>query len=77
VSNERELQVMPKQTRRLHKPATSDRSREIPLTISPDHGTIAQVAYLHWLERGCPIGSPEEDWSQAERDLRNEQTRTA
>jgi hypothetical protein len=29
---------------------------------------------LHWLERGCPIGSPEEDWSRAEQDLKEEQT---
>jgi hypothetical protein len=25
-------------------------------------------------ERGGPIGSPEEDWTQAEQDLRNDRT---
>ena len=30
---------------------------------------IAERAYFHWLERGCPFGSPEEDWLYAEREL--------
>ena len=57
---------MSKQTRRMHKPLIGDRSRETPATVSPDQANIARLAYLHWLERGCPIGSPEEDWSRAE-----------
>jgi hypothetical protein len=68
---------MATQARRLHKPTTVGGSREIPATISPDQATIAQLAYLYWLDRGCPIGSPEEDWSRAEQDLKNEQARTA
>jgi hypothetical protein len=68
---------MSKQTRRMHKPTTGDRSREIPAMVSPVQANIARLAYLHWLERGCPIGSPEEDWSRAEQDLRSDQTRTA
>jgi hypothetical protein len=68
---------MSKQTRRLHKPTTGDGSREIPAMVSPDQANIARLAYLRWLERGCPIGSPEEDWSRAEQDLRSDQTRTA
>jgi hypothetical protein len=67
---------MSKQTRRMHKPTAGDRSREIPAKVSPNQANIARLAYLHWLERGCPIGSPEEDWSQAEHDLRNEQAQT-
>lgn len=61
---------MAKQTQRMHKPTTGDGSHEIPATISPDQAEIARLAYLHWLERGCPIGSPEEDWSRAEKDLK-------
>jgi hypothetical protein len=68
---------MSKQTRRMHKPTNGDGSREIPATVSPDQANIARLAYLHWLERGCPIGSPDEDWSRAEQDLRNQQTQTA
>ena len=30
---------------------------------------IADLAYINWLDRGCPIGSPEEDWLQAESKL--------
>ena len=30
---------------------------------------IAERAYFHWLERGCPFGSPEEDWLYAEQEL--------
>ena len=74
---EKESEVMPTQTRRLHKPTSSDGSREIPPKMRPDHVSIARLAYLHWMERGCPIGSPEEDWSRAEPDLKNEQARTA
>jgi hypothetical protein len=74
---EKEPEVMPKQTRRLHKLTTDGGSRGIPATISPAHANIARLAYLHWLDRGCPIGSPEEDWSQAEQDLKNKQTQTA
>ena len=31
---------------------------------------IEQLAYRLWEERGCPDGSPEEDWFQAKRRLR-------
>jgi hypothetical protein len=32
-------------------------------------GQIAERAYFHWQERGCPFGSPEEDWFRAEQEL--------
>jgi hypothetical protein len=39
---------------------------------------IAALAYQIWLERGCPIGSDQEDWFRAEEDLRKlAQVRTA
>ncbi len=31
---------------------------------------IALLAYSYWEARGCPNGSPEEDWFRAERELR-------
>ena len=31
---------------------------------------IARMAYRFWVERGSPIGSPEEDWFRAERELK-------
>jgi hypothetical protein len=34
------------------------------------HEQISLRAYQLWQERGCPIGSPEEDWSRAEEEIR-------
>lgn len=31
------------------------------------HQMIAEIAFSLWKKRGCPHGSPEEDWYQAER----------
>lgn len=31
---------------------------------------IARLAYAYWEERGRPLGSAEEDWFRAERELR-------
>lgn len=31
---------------------------------------VAKLAYALWQYRGCPIGSPELDWAEAERQLR-------
>jgi hypothetical protein len=35
-----------------------------------EHGEIARLAYSYWEARGCPLGSPDEDWFRAEQDLR-------
>jgi len=35
------------------------------------HDEIAAHAYRCWHERGCPAGSPEEDWHRAEQELRS------
>lgn len=34
------------------------------------HEEIAAVAYSRWQARGCPEGSPEEDWFHAAQELR-------
>jgi hypothetical protein len=31
--------------------------------------TVAALAYELWIQRGCPLGSPEEDWYRAEAQL--------
>jgi hypothetical protein len=38
----------------------------------PEHQLIAQLAYGLWQKRGCPIGSPDEDWFRAENELQRE-----
>lgn len=35
----------------------------------PTQEEIAELAYAYWEARGCPGGSPWEDWFRAERDL--------
>ena len=31
---------------------------------------IAARAHELWIERGCPVGSPDEDWFRAEEEIR-------
>jgi hypothetical protein len=31
------------------------------------------LAYQFWMARGCPVGSPDEDWFRAERALHSRQ----
>ncbi|HTS65350.1 MAG TPA: DUF2934 domain-containing protein [Candidatus Acidoferrales bacterium] len=38
-----------------------------------DSDSVAALAYRLWQERGCPEGSPEEDWFRAERELHTNQ----
>jgi Protein of unknown function (DUF2934) len=40
------------------------------------HREIAELAYEHWQARGCPEGSPEEDWTSAVKELRSRNVRT-
>jgi len=63
---------MPQQKRPLRPMSNGGRSQVIPAAISPDRAEIARLAYLYWLDRGCPMGSPEEDWSRAEEKLKKE-----
>jgi hypothetical protein len=53
--------------------------RKVPRTESAPDSTLressmqedlAKLAYGLWQERGCPYGSPEIDWLEAERKLR-------
>jgi hypothetical protein len=42
---------------------------EIKSYANRNDADIATLAYALWQQRGCPEGSPEEDWVQAERQL--------
>ena len=35
-----------------------------------NHEEIATLAYAIWMQRGCPVGSPEEDWFRAVREFK-------
>ena len=39
------------------------------IAIKPSHEEIAKLAYFYWEARGCQIGTGEEDWTRAEREL--------
>jgi hypothetical protein len=52
----------------LNKPA-SESKRNNSATAAPEPGHVAELAYTLWESRGCPIGSPEDDWFQAEHEL--------
>jgi len=45
---------------------------EIQSASLANQDEVASLAYAYWQERGCPEGSPEEDWFRAEADLRRQ-----
>jgi hypothetical protein len=42
--------------------------------FSPNADTIAILAYRLWMERGRPIGTPEEDWFGAMCQIKHNRT---
>jgi hypothetical protein len=48
---------------------TEMEAAESTVMASPDQAAIQALAYDFWLARGCPIGTPEVDWFQAEEEL--------
>ena len=40
-----------------------------PPSETPRHTLIAEKAYQLWLDRGCPDGSAERDWLDAEEEI--------
>jgi hypothetical protein len=43
--------------------------------MHPEHTSIGELAYRLWQARGCPEGSAERDWLDAEKQLRSAQPR--
>jgi hypothetical protein len=39
--------------------------------MHPEHRSIGELAYRLWQARGCPEGSAERDWLDAEKQLRS------
>jgi hypothetical protein len=48
-----------------------------PPTTNPEKKMVEALAYQLWLQRGCPIGSEQEDWLEAERQLRGVESMAA
>jgi hypothetical protein len=58
---------MPNEPILREKARQAAREEEKPAMPSrPTHDEIAECAYFRWLQRGCPIGSPDVDWAAAE-----------
>ena len=59
---------------------TPEAKSESPQLDDPDsagvkkHREIAKLAYELWIQRGCPIGSPEQDWYSAEEHIQGQAT---
>lgn len=45
-------------------------------TSAPDHEQITRLAYCYWQDRGCPEGTPQEDWLRAEAEQLNQSAAT-
>ena len=54
------------------KAATPSDQNDRGVTI-PTYEDIALLAYSYWESRGCPVGSPDEDWFRAELDISRRQ----
>jgi hypothetical protein len=39
--------------------------------MHPENRTVDELAYQLWQARGCPVGTAEQDWLDAERQLRS------
>ncbi len=57
-------------TKQATKPAMAPKGQENSTGARPAHEEIAALAYSLWQARGCPEGTPEEDWFNAERTLK-------
>jgi DUF2934 family protein len=42
--------------------------------MHPEHRSVGELAYQLWQARGCPDGTAEQDWLDAERQLRAART---
>ena len=49
-------------------PTVMDASKT--MLMEADESEIAALAYKLWQERGCPVGSPDEDWFRAGEELK-------
>ena len=57
------------QQRRDSSAEIDGRSRVLVMVDAPERDEIAELAYQLWVSRGCPEGSPDEDWLRAEEEL--------
>ena len=54
-----------------------NKAKDVPIespstetVVAENEQGVAALAYLFWQQRGCPIGSDQEDWFRAEETLK-------
>lgn len=57
----------------VEKTGIEEKASNTPLPKEPQENEIAVAAYYLWENRGCPIGSDQDDWFRAEEELKNAQ----
>jgi hypothetical protein len=58
-------------TKMVREMSTVGEPANIAGIVNPTEKEIATVAYQLWLDKGCPIGSDQEDWFRAEAMVKN------
>ena len=53
------------------KPAAESTILPLETPVDTTSEDISRLAYSLWQERGCPAGTPEEDWLRAEQLLQS------
>jgi hypothetical protein len=62
----RALKINPKKSD-VSQPDSAERAG----SATAGQSAVAALAYRLWQERGCPLGSDQEDWFSAERQLKS------
>ncbi len=60
----------------MSRTTTPPLTQPTPPAVKVPHEKIAMRAYEKWVKRGRPFGSPEQDWNEAEAELKAEMSRT-
>ncbi|MFN7995428.1 MAG: DUF2934 domain-containing protein [Bryobacteraceae bacterium] len=53
----------------MKRPAAAETASDDLAVRTPGQSEVAALAYQLWQDRGSPVGSPDEDWFRAEREL--------
>lgn len=62
--------VAPTTPSTVQEPGTATYPDLNSLLAALEHERIATLAFFYWHERGCPEGSPDDDWLRAEQHIR-------
>jgi hypothetical protein len=67
----RALAIDPKKT------PTKEPDNVVRATVTENENAIAARAYEFWQQRGCPVGSDQEDWFRAKAELEGQPAKTS